>query len=304
MEVALSEKESEREHLIEKLKLSKGDSEGNLALHERLREKEDHIAGLRKKHKEMMDLTKSSSQNHSRITQLQNEIKGMKKRKVDLQKQLGQERRQHASEKKQLEKAALQKEREANKWKKVSTEREVQAEKASQVAKARLEEIGHLRNKYKDAEKKFRVLSLKRGVMAKAGLDPVIVGRREWNRENETRKFRGAAQPAMVDSLRDLFDQKVAEVVRKEAIVDKLAQEWEEHFELNTRKEELVEAGVDEIEDLVIQIQFKEDRIRQLAQRLGKPQESSSAKSIAATAESDSFLFDQDFNKICSGEPK
>jgi len=175
MEVTLSEKESEREQLVDQLRRSKETDEGKKLLQHRLKEKEAHIASLRKKQKELSELTKVSSRNHAEITRLQTEVKTMKRRKVDLQKQLAQERKHHASEKKQLEKTAMQKEREVNKWKKVSTQRELQAQKANQVSKARLEEIGHLRAKYKDAEKKLRLASLKKGVLAKAGLDPVRI---------------------------------------------------------------------------------------------------------------------------------
>lgn len=173
METTLNEKESEREQLLGQLRRSKETDEGKKLLQDRLKEKEAHIASLRKKQKELSELTMVSSRHHADIARLQTEVKTMKRRKVDLQKLLGQERKHHASEKRELEKTALQKDREVNKWKRVSTQREVQAEKACQVAKARLEEIGLLRSKYREAEKKLRLLSLKKGVMAKAGLDPV-----------------------------------------------------------------------------------------------------------------------------------
>lgn len=303
METTLNEKEAEREQLIEQLERSKETDEGKKLLRDRLKEKESHIASLRKKQKELSELTRVSSRNHAEITRLQAEVKTMKRRKVDVQKQLAQERKHHALEKRKLEKTALQKDREANKWKNVSTKREVQAEKASQVAKSRLDEIGHLRAKYKDAEKKLRLLSLKRGVMAKAGLDPVMVGRREGKRDSRAKRSTPTSKQANADSMRDYFDQKVAEVARKEAIADKLAREWEEHFELKTKKEEIIEVGDngcdEEAQSLSLQIQFKEDRIRQLAQRLGKQRE---PPNTSPNSKKDLFLFDEEYRNFCSGK--
>jgi len=303
METTLSENEAEREQLLEQLKRSKESDEGKKLLQNRLQEKEDHIKVLRKKHAEITRLQSVSSQNHGEIARLQADVKNMKRRKVDLQKQLGQERKDHAFEKKRLEKTAIQKEREVDKWKKVSTQSEVQAQKAGQVAKARLEEIGHLRTKYKDAEKKLRLLSLKKGVMLNAGLDPVMIGRREAKQSGQ-KSGPASSRKVDADTMRDYFDQKVADVVRKEAIADKLAQEWEEHFELSTKKEELLEGGnvgsEDEVQSLSIQIQFKEDCIRQLAQRLGKHQ--IPQKTMPQRRKAEAFLFDKEFKDLCSGK--
>ena len=40
--------------------------------------------------------------------------------------------------------------------------------------------------------------------------------------------------------MRSFLDDKVAEISRKEATADKLAIEWEDHLELMTRKEHIV----------------------------------------------------------------
>jgi hypothetical protein len=308
MQDALTEKETEREKLLEELKSAKTRNVSK-GLQEELRQKEAHIANLRKKQKELMDLTTVSSRNDSEITRLQNDVKEMKRRKVDLQKELREERKNHAKELKRLQKEALQKERELNKWKKVSNQREMEAERAAQMSKHRLEELGQMRNRYKDAEKKLRILSVKRGVMAKAGLDPVIVGRREPKKANgsgRTKKTGRMDTRTMVnvDALRDYFDEKVATVAKKEALVDKLAKEWEDHFELTLRRQE--EVDNDEVSDealqaLAVQIQFKEDRIRQFAQRLGKQERPTETTSNSATDESDSFLFGKEFSKVCNG---
>ena len=103
----------------------------------------------------------------------------MKQKKVELQKLVTSERKSHAAEIQRLKKQTMQQEREATKWKRVSDRKAMEAEKAQQVAKARLDQVGQLRTKYKEAERKLRVRVMKRGVMEKDGLDPVIVGRRD-----------------------------------------------------------------------------------------------------------------------------
>jgi hypothetical protein len=310
MEEALIEKEAEREHLVRELQQSQGKhSDGSRkVLEERLKEKESELAALRKHQKELKELTRVSSRNSTEIQRLQEEVVTMKRRKAEMQNQLGHERKHHISEKKQMEKTMMQKDREANKWQKLSVQHEIQAQRANQVAKARLEEISNLRSKYKDAEKKIRILSLKRGVMEKAGLNPVMVGRRRRESMNKDDANTGSrvAQPD-VDSLRDIFDQKVAEIVRKEAIADKLANEWEEHFELKSRRDDLLqrtdEYAEDEAQSLSIQIQFKEDRIRQLAQRMGKRVGNSSNDDIVLpTSNNQSFLFDSTVERVFAGK--
>jgi hypothetical protein len=104
--------------------------------------------------------------------------------------------------------------------------------------------------------------------------------------------------------LRDHFDQKVASVVRKEALVDKLAQEWEEHFQLTTQREEMVATygeNSEEVESLSIQLKFKESRIRQFAQRLGRDHQASDETSTFSDKKSDAFLFDKELSKVCGG---
>jgi hypothetical protein len=312
MEDSLREKEMEREQLVRDLELAKDCSVPSEELESRLREKEKHIANLRKKQKDLKDLTSVSSRNDSEITRLQTDVRTMKHKKVSLQKQIVEERKAHANEMKNMKKAAMQKDRELSKWQKVSSQRESQAQKSNQVAKARLEELGHLRTKYKDSEKRLRTLSLKRGVMAKAGLDSVIVGRRDSDRGRKGANRKGDGSllggPIDADLLRDHFDQKVAEVARIEAIAERIGKEWEEHFELTTRREELAlqeseEESGDAFQSLSVQIQFKEDRIRHLAQRLGK-QQSLQPASNASSVQNDSFLYDQEFGKICKGRCK
>jgi len=264
MESALNEKENEREQLLLELREMKSGDDHRSGLQEELLEKEKHIAVLRKKHQQLVDLTSVSTNNQSKIYKLQGDIKDMKRKKVDLQKLITKERKDHASELRKLKKDAAQRDRELSKWKKISADKESEAMRASQMAKTRYKELGQLRTKYKDAEKKLRLSSVKRGVMERAGIDPLIVGRRSSPRKGPSY---GAVDIETVESLRKLFDDKVAEVVRKDAIVEKLAKEWEVHFEL-TAKRESSKMTEDDCQALDMQIKFKEDRIRSLASKL------------------------------------
>jgi len=308
MENALNERETEREKLLQRLRQAKtGDTDGVKELQFLLKEKDHSIADLRKKHRQLKDLTAVSSRNQLKIAQLQDDVKEMKRRKVDLQKLLARERKDHAIELKRLHKDAVQRDRELGRWKKKSADQENEARKANLVAKVRQEEIGKLRAKYKDSEKRLRLLSVKRGVMAKAGIDPVMVGRRLGGTKIANNAFRHAkvCEPIDMNALREYFDEKVAEVVRKEAIVDKMAREWEEHFELTTQKEQLSnksdgDSAGDEVQAINIQIQFKEDRIRRLAKQLGN-EKNMSNKNGKDTTHTDLFLSDEKFSNLLKG---
>jgi hypothetical protein len=268
-------------------------------LQARLTAKEEHIAGLRKKQSELVSLTKVSSRNESEIARLRNDVVSMKQKKVELQKLVTNERKLHANEIRRLKKEAMQRDREASKWKRVSQQKAVEAERAQMVAKSRLEQVGQLRSKYKEAEKKLRVKTVKQGVMKKAGLDPVLVGR-TMRRKNDDAQVNH-------DAMRDLFDKKVAEVGRKEVLADKLAHEWEEHLELVTQKAEILtlsndsqtESLSDAMGAIDVQVKYKEERIRQLSRRLGK------APTIVSAPAPDSveisFLDEDAFKAICFG---
>ena len=315
MEVQVKETESEREQLLLELQKMEESNSCTKDLQERLAIKERHIAGLRNKQKELITLTKVSSRNESEIHRLQNEVISMKQKKVDMQKLIASERKNHASEIQRLKKEAMQRERETTKWKRISDKKAAEAEKAKQVAKARLEEVSQLRSKYKEAERKLRIRTLKRGVMEKAGLDPVIVGRRDSQARSmasgsvQGRDLNRRSKNSEIDfdAIRDFLDQKVAEVGRKEAIADKLANEWEDHLELVSRREELVGqsenvgtcASTDDVDALDIQIQYKEERIRQLSRRLGKAEADKETKGRSVEA---AFLDDIGFTSILGGK--
>jgi len=224
----------------------------------------------------------------------------MKRRKADLQKELASEKRSHAKDVNNLNKIVMQKDREISKIQRASNRHALEAEKAKQVSKNRLEELAALKRTLKNYKRS-------------AGLDPVLVGRRQ-SRPNPRSKGSvvandngNSAASFDADSLRDFFDKKVAHVVRKEALVDKLAKEWEEYFELNTQLNELAsEPETDEmaesLQTLEVQLQFQNDKIRKLAKRLGTKNLSHDSDDAALSKEGDSFLFDKEFSNLCSGK--
>lgn len=315
MEEQVEAREREREQLVDELKRLVESNSCTKDLEVRLQDKEQHIAELRKRQRELSDFTRVSSRNESEIQRLRRDVVDMKQRKVELQKQVNLERKQHATEIQRLKKAAMQKESELNKWKKTSSQWETQTQKAQQIAKVRMEQLGQLRTKYKDAEKKLRMFSVKRGVMAKAGLDPVLVGRREPCKtlvstapvSNDSNPEGNQLSPTTgdVDGMRDFFDQEVARISQQEALIDKLANEWEGHLELMLKREELMlkaaergDKSSEEIDALDLQRRYKEGRIRQMVRRLGhklgKP-------SNTPETQSDSFLSEKDILKFCPG---
>jgi hypothetical protein len=163
-------------HACEKLseelkKLDKNHSKGK-ELAERLRQKQEQVAALRKKQAELTRLTAFASRNESQISRLCNDVVEMKQKKVDLQKLITSERKTHFLE-------SMQKDRELNKVKKISDKKTIEAQKAQQVAKSRLEQMNRLKTKYRETDKRLRIQTVKSDVMRKAGLDPVMVGRRQ-----------------------------------------------------------------------------------------------------------------------------
>lgn len=298
MKRVLDEKESEREILLQELQDTKHDDKVLDSLKNKLKEKEKHIESLKRKQRELSELTKVSSKNDIEIDRLQSDVLTMKRRKVELQKQLGQERKDHAIEIKRLQKEAAVKERELNKQKNISSKMEIDAKKANQVAKARLEELGTLRQKYKESEKRIRMLSVKRGVMEKAGLDPVMVGKRNPSNKNDK------IEEKAIEKLHSYFDAKVVDFARKEALVDKLAEEWEEHFQISQELEEArdhVNPDSAHLDSLQIQLDFKEDRIRQIARGISKENGKSPSTSSKNSNLSDAIFSDSEVQSICRG---
>lgn len=281
MEEQVRERESEREALLAELKKLEQSSprtkENPLTkeLEQRLQDKERHIAGLKKRQNELVNLTGVSSRNETEINRLKNDIISMKTQKVELQKLINAERKSHVGEINRMKKEVMHHDKEANKWKRISDQKAAEAEKSLQVAKSRLEQIGTLKAKYSNAEKQLRVKTVKRGVMEKAGLDSVIVGMRAIKTSNQ-----GSTKSKVdVDAVRDFLDKKVAAIGKKEAIADKLAHEWEDHLELLAKKQALgkTRASKEARQNIEIELKYKEERIRKLAEQLGK-QPNSDAK--------------------------
>lgn len=300
MEALLAEKEHETEVLSEELKNLDKNHDSGKELAGRLKLKQEEVTELKRKQAELSRLTRVASKNESHISKLQNEVLGMKQKKVELQKQLTNERKSHALEVQKLKKEAMQKDRELNKVKKLKDQKSVEAQRAQQVAKSRLEQVNLLKSRYKESEKKLRMQTVKNGLLSKAGLDPVMVGRRQYRIREESKQSASDAEKLSheinIDGLRDKFDQKVAEVGRSEALAEKLAQEWEEHLSLSSQRAEVESAETAEdmeyLQSLDSQIKYKEGRIRQLAAKLGKkPQE------VPGESKEDVFLFSPDIKE-------
>jgi predicted nuclease with TOPRIM domain len=303
MSSVLIEKEAETEKLIEELKKLDVGNSRSTELSERLKQKQEQVAELRRKQAELVRLTTVSSRNESQISKLRNEVFDMKQKKIDMQKQITAERKNHALEVQKLKKESMQKDRELNKVKRGLDQKTIEASKAQQVAKSRLDQMVQLKAKYKDTEKRLRMQTVKRGVMKKAGLDPVIVGRRQSRdtskEDNKPSKGDSTDDGINFDSLRDFFDQKVADVGRRENLAEKLAQEWEEHLELTVQRDDLHESDDADrdtaLKSMESQIKYREERIRQLASRLGKREQT---RGTQESDGDDTFLFDEKFVQV------
>mmetsp|Transcript_56214 Transcript_56214/g.136237 ORF Transcript_56214/g.136237 Transcript_56214/m.136237 type:complete len:1623 (+) Transcript_56214:225-5093(+) len=298
MESILAEKEKEAEKLSDELKKMDSGNVRSKELSARLKEKQEQLSTLRKKQAELTRITTVASRNESQITQLKNEVSDMKHKKVDLQKQITSMRKNHTTEVQKLKRESMQKERELNKTKRSLSKKEQEAHKASQMAKSRLEQMNQLKQKYKETEKRQRMQTVKRGVLKKAGLDPVMVGRRQPSLPSGTNTGDAESSIVNIDSLRELFDRKVADVSRRESLAEKLAQEWEDHLELTMQRDDLLQnenaSQGSSFQAIESQIKFKEDRIRQLASRLGK-REIDKEKDVQGD---NSFMFDDEFEEV------
>ena len=290
MTVQLREEVAEKNFLEQELKQYEESSQKYQDLKVALHAKEKFIDQLRNRQHEIKSLTSIASRNDKAIGNLKAEIVQMKKQKITLQKRLSQERKDHEKSLNQLKKQVSLHERNAMKAKRDLETAKLQKQRVQQIAKSHSTEISELRLKYREVEKKLRMQTLKRGVLERAGIDPVLVGRKVRNVRPQSRLSRASTAPsALIDSngkrkfssgdinqMQSFLDQKVAEMSRKEAAADKLAMEWEDHLELTTRKEQLMSEDTgrkdslinDELEALDFQIQYKESRIRQLARRL------------------------------------
>jgi kinesin family protein 4/21/27 len=296
----LAVKEAETEKLSDELKkLGEGHSRGKELL-EKLKNKQAQVADLKRKQSELSRLTNVASRNECQIARLENDVREMKIKKIDLQKQITSERKSHITEVRKMKKESMQKDRELNKAKREVNKKSHEASKAQKIAKARLEQMNHLRVKYKDTEKRLRMKTVKHGVLKKAGLDPIIFGRRQSEDKNGKKRKspKSINEDASVDKLRDFFDKKVADVGRRENLAEKLAQEWEEHLELSIQKEELLQTDEDpeheSLNALDSAIKYREERIRQLASKLGKREKRDKENRTPDEA----LIFNKEFNEI------
>lgn len=278
----LKEREAEKTILLQELMNVGTNTEDYKALQAELHAKENHIEHLRSRQQEISSLTQIASRNESVILRLNADITEMKKQKGDLQRKLAAERKEHQQSIQHFRKEAMIQEKDATKTKQELAKTMIQKERFQHIAKAHAEEISKLRGKYRDAEKKLRMKTLKKGVMERAGIDPVMLGRND--NSTKARKSELGRSPIEkkahssrdIHQFRSFLEEKVLEVSRKENTADKLAIEWENHLDLTKRKEGLLmeskEDGkahlMDEVEALDLQIQYKENRIRQLASRL------------------------------------
>jgi hypothetical protein len=295
LQAALEEKEKERDQLRLDLELAKKRNSASPEMIVMLQQKQEQIDALKRleSNYKKQAIPNSRSLDIDRLSLLQKDVITMKKRKADLQKELASEKKLHLLEMGKLNKAVLQKDREISKFQKLSTQQAVEIEKAKAVSKTRLEELTQL---------KKAIRNYKRGV----GLDPVIVGRRQarvhCERQNltETEIDENTVPSILADKIRDYFDSKVSSVVRKEAMVDRLAQEWEEYFEL-VKQRQLSGDSRENQESLDLQIQFKNEKIRKIAERLQRLE-----LPFGTTSEvhnrCESFIFDDEFQDLCSSK--
>jgi hypothetical protein len=286
---SLAEKEMERDQLRRDLEMAKKRNETSEELANLLHQKQEQINSMKKVQANYRRQTVESAkrlEEIERLKQLESDVKSMKKRKADLQKELSLEKRHHMKELGQLNKMLSQKDREINKIQKVSNQRAVEMEKTKSVSKSYFEEVSQLK-------KALRLY--KRGV----GLDPVIVGRRQTRVKRDQEE---AFLPEQVaNSIRDYFDSKVSMVVQKEALVDRLAVEWEEYFDLISRLRDDADSN-DLKEDLKVQIQFKNEKIRKIGKRLQRPEFSSKVMDETSQNRDDHFIFGDDFKILFDGE--
>lgn len=321
MTMQLRDHVAEKNNLEMELKKYERDSQKYKDLLIALKAKEKHIEHLRNRQAEIKSLTSIASRNHSVVEKLKTEIAQMKQQKITLHKQLSRERKEHEKSVQQLKKRALTHERSAKKAKQDLASTMAQKDRVQQIAKSRAEQVSKLRSKYREAEKRLRMQTLKRGVMEKAGIDPVMVGRTVKDTNiKQSRRSRVRSQsssqvdpsrkkaylPADIHQMQTLLDEKVAEISRKEATADKLAIEWEDHLELTSRKEEIMNDSRnsidqfinDELEALDFQIQYKESRIRQLARRLSSKPGSIVGNNESSCFPQDILIDDQKFKEM------
>jgi len=330
MESHLNEKKDERDNFqmeLTKLQQNKGIKSNNISkLQKSLEVKNKIILDLSKKQSELKNLAKVSSRNSNVIDRLKNDLLVMKRSKVELQRQVASERKAHAEAVKNMKQVAHRKDREAAKCNKELSRRVTKAEKTAKVANSRLGDLNILRTKYKEAEKKLRMHRLKTGIMERVGVDAVMRGSRKRkgnhfktspmniatkSTKNIPKSKSKKKSTINVEKLRSYINAKISDVGRKEDIAHKIANEWEDHLELISRKEEMLgepnerrehNDNIDEeLDALDAQLKYKESRIRKLTMRLGNKTFSSGKSEQRGGATQNSLLEDDEFKSVCVG---
>lgn len=83
------------------------------------------------------------------------------------------------------------------------------------MSKLRLEDANRTRSKYREAERVLRMQTLKRGVMKRAGLDGILLGRRSMS-------VSGPGSGVNHEELRRWLGGRLEDVSKKEAAADKV----------------------------------------------------------------------------------
>jgi hypothetical protein len=305
LETQLAIFEGERDNMINSLQSNRHTVDVSQNIKKNLCEKENQITALKKRQVELAALTNSSTHSRHVIETLKGEVESLKRQKAELQRKLTVEQTSHVQEVSKLRKEAACYERIAERSKNDLSRALKEKEQLDRVAKMRSDEINRLRMKYRDSDKKKRMFTLKRGVMEKAGIDPVLLG--QTVRKNSAITDGDSACSSVynnfnVDEIRNFIDMKVAEISKKEVCADKLAHAWEDHMELVMRRDELNESSNDERDDfqdqldaLNIQILYKEELIRALAKGLGdRPKSMPSGDDLFKH-----ILRDKQFTSLC-----
>lgn len=282
MSLKLSVQEAEKTSLETELQKYSKNSQMYLDLEEALAKKEKYISKIKKRQIEMQSLTSVASRNEAVISDLTKQISKMKIQRDDLQKQVQKDRKNYNSMLRQLEKKSLAQIQDIGKIREQLDTTIAQKHRVEEIARSRGEEIVKLRSQYQNAEKRLRMQTLKRGMLERAGVDQIMIGR--YGRKTLSSKPTSNTVPYHqfdfsskdINKMRESLHEYITEISKMESTADVLAKEWEDHFELCSRKasaskdrdRDEIEIK-DEIESLDFQIQFKESRIRKLAARLG-----------------------------------
>jgi len=171
-----------------------------------IKEKDEQLQGLRKKHQELSHLAKQKSQKQGEVQKLESEIQSMKRARVELIRKNEMERKQHAEELnkrlREIETLKKYQKKDQNQLRKIQGEKI----KSDKILKRRNEEIASLRQK---------------------------------NIELFNKRSKGSKQQLNEGNARKWLDQKVAEVTKREEELTKLKEEYRRRMALSRQKENL-----------------------------------------------------------------